>query len=244
MGGVHAPQTVEIVDSHLSNGRKENYNIFVVDWSCWSMSVNYYFARLRTRKVGKIEAEFIDWLHDKTGMSFETTHLYGHSLGAHVAGFTGKQVTKGRIKTIIGLDSAMPLFRFKNPQNRLANTDAEYVESIHTNGQVKGFYNPIGDAAFYPNGGRSQPNCGYSPFACAHWRAVTYFAEAIAKGTDNAFDTVTCEEFEDVKIRNCSGSSGGVKMGDPENFHKAKGIYFLETNSKAPFGVGDTYFKN
>lgn len=217
--------------------------MIIVDWSCWAMTVNYYFARLRTRKAGKRTAELIDWLHEKTGMPFETTFVYGHSLGAHVAGFTGKQVTEGKIRTIIGLDAAMPLFRLKNPQNRLANTDAEYVESFHTNGQVLGFYNPIGHAAFYPNGGRSQPSCGPSPINCSHGRAPTYLAEAIAKGSGNAFDTVTCEEFKDVKKRNCSSSPSGIKMGDPDNYKKARGIYFLVTESKAPFGVGEFYFK-
>uniref|UniRef100_T1GV37 Lipase domain-containing protein n=1 Tax=Megaselia scalaris TaxID=36166 RepID=T1GV37_MEGSC len=91
LGGVHAPQTIEIVDSHLSNGRKENYNMIIVDWSCWAMTVNYYFARLRTRKAGKKTAELIDWLHEKTGMPFETTFVYGHSLGAHVAVYHGIQ---------------------------------------------------------------------------------------------------------------------------------------------------------
>ncbi|KAL5280664.1 hypothetical protein ACFFRR_004588 [Megaselia abdita] len=243
LGGAKSGQTVEIVDSHLSNGRKENYNMIVVDWSCWAMTANYYLARLRTRRAGKRTAELIDWLHEKTGMPFETTYVYGHSLGAHVAGFTGKQVTKGKIKTIIGLDSAMPLFRLKNPQNRLADTDAEYVESMHTNGQVLGFYNPIGHAAFYPNGGRSQPTCGFSPFDCAHGRAITYLAEAIARGVDNGFDTVTCNNFTDVKVRHCEGDSGGIRMADPENYKKARGIYFLKTDGKSPFGIGTDYLK-
>lgn len=219
--------------------------MIIVDWSVWSMTVNYYLARLRTRKAGAKTAELIDWLHENTGMPFETLHLYGHSLGAHVAGFTGKQVTKGKIKTIIGLDPAMPLFRLKNPHNRLADTDAEYVETLHTNGQTLGFYNPIGKAAFYPNGGKSQPGCGKDYHGgCAHLLAPTYLAEAIAKGYDNNFHSLKCETFQAMKKRECFIYDEDIRMGDPENYKKAKGVYYLETHPYSPFGKGDGYIRD
>lgn len=233
-------QSYEIIDSHLLNGRNENYNVFIVDWSVMAMTWNYYLARLRTRKAGLKTAEFIDWLHTEGGLNFETTHVFGHSLGAHVAGFAGKQVTKGKIKTIVGLDPAMPLFRSKNPQNRLADTDAEYVETIQTNGLGLGFYHPIGQAAFYPNGGLKQPGCGRDITGdCAHCRAPTYLAEAVARGKSNSFHTVKCKDWADMKENKCSGDSEGVRMGDPENYKKAKGVYFLLTEASTPFGVGE-----
>uniref|UniRef100_T1GG43 Lipase domain-containing protein n=1 Tax=Megaselia scalaris TaxID=36166 RepID=T1GG43_MEGSC len=154
LGGVHAPQTIEIVDSHLGNGRKENYNMIIVDWSVWSMTVNYYLARLRTRKAGAKTAELIDWLHENTGMPFETLHLYGHSLGAHVAGFTGKQ------------------------------------------------------------------------------------------GYDNNFHSLKCETFQAMKKRECFIYDEDIRMGDPENYKKAKGVYYLETHPYSPFGKGDGYIRD
>ena len=205
------------------------------------MTVNYYLARFRAPKVGKRVAELIDWLHEETGMSFETTHVYGYSLGAHVAGFTGKQTTKGKVKVIIGLDAVHPLFRIKNPENRLSSTDAEYVEAIHTNGQGLGFYHPIAVSDFYPNGGRAQPGCGFNPLSCSHSRAATFFAESVAMGERSNYHTVKCETFADVKNRTCSLDSEGIRMGHKDNIKSAKGIYFLETKAEAPYAVGDVY---
>lgn len=138
----------------------------------------------------------------------------------------------------------MPLFRLKNPQNRLADTDAEYVETLHTNGLTLGFYNPIGKAAFYPNGGRSQPGCDEDYYGLrAHLLASTYLAEAIAKGNENTFHSVKCDSFDDMKKRQCSDFHGDVRMGDPENFQKAEGVYYLEIYPSTRFGMGDRFVK-
>lgn len=43
---------------------------------------------------------------------------------------------------------------------RLSETDADYVDVIHTDAGVFGIPDPIGHADFYPNGGRAlQPGC-------------------------------------------------------------------------------------
>ena len=51
---------------------------------------------------------------------------------AFFKGFVGKNVQRGRVKTIIGCDPAGPLFDQNNPVTRIAATDAEHVECIHT----------------------------------------------------------------------------------------------------------------
>lgn len=83
--------------------------------------------------------------------------VIGFSLGAHVAGVTGKRVRSGKIGKIIGLDPAMPLFSMDEPEARLDGTDADYVETVFTS--WLGFFIPIGMVNFYPNGGRTQPMC-------------------------------------------------------------------------------------
>lgn len=62
-------------------------------------------------------------------------HFIGHSLGAHLAGYTGYHLqhdfglTLGRIT---GLDPAEPLFSNTDPIIRLDRLDARYVDVIHT----------------------------------------------------------------------------------------------------------------
>lgn len=104
------------------------------------------------------------------------------SLGAHIAGLAGKHVQMasssiGMIACIIGLDPASYGFHLEKPEKRLANTDADYVQVIHTDinkfgmpyvtghGEFgkKEFVSflilsyctiPFFSADFYPNGGK------------------------------------------------------------------------------------------
>lgn len=92
-------------------------------------------------------------------------HLLGHSLGAHIMGYAGKQVkeiTGSKVQRITGMDPAGPLFEvpMQPPTKRLSHSDADVVEVVHTDGGLAGFVSPIGDIDFYPNGGLFiQPNC-------------------------------------------------------------------------------------
>ena len=65
---------------------------------------------------------------------------------------------------LLGLDPAGPLFEGYDPKVRLDETDADYVDVVHSNGEpliVGGFgiSEPIGHVDFYPNGGRAQRGC-------------------------------------------------------------------------------------
>jgi len=156
---------------------KAEYNIIVVDWSYCSKKINYFTARCCVDEVGKQVAKLIDFLNKKHKLSFKTLKLIGHSLGAHISGLAGKNVQNGKINTIIGLDPAMPCFKIDAHNERLFETDAEYVETIHTNAGVLGMLEPIGKASFYPNGGKIQPGC-LKP-SCSHSRSYKYYAESL-----------------------------------------------------------------
>lgn len=80
-------------------------------------------------------------------------NIAGHSLGAHIAGLTGKRVNQGRIQTIFALDPAGPLFSLNAPNERFAAGDAVYTEGIRTNAGGMGFAEPLAHADFYPNWG-------------------------------------------------------------------------------------------
>lgn len=104
--------------------------------------------------VGILVANLLDFLHENGFIQWNQVGLVGFSLGAHVAGHAGKNVRRGRINHIIGLDPAGPLFSVSNPAGRLDAGDAVYVEGIHTNGPTllivgAGIGAPIGHADFF-----------------------------------------------------------------------------------------------
>lgn len=136
---------------------KEDLNVVVVDWSAGARTPNYIAARNRVGSVGGAVARLIDFMYAEELTSFEKVNIVGHSLGGHVAGFTGKMVTRGRINAIFATDPAGPLFASGSPQDRLDFNDAVYTEAIHTNAGNLGFDQPITMASFYPNWGSSQP---------------------------------------------------------------------------------------
>lgn len=103
-------------------------------------------------------AGFIEYL-TQYGMKLSELQIVGHSLGAHIAGLAGKQLTVGKVAVIIGLDPAGPLFSVNKVDKRLDRTDADYVQIIHTDGGHFSIKYPIGHADFYPNGGTEQPGC-------------------------------------------------------------------------------------
>lgn len=78
-------------------------------------------------------------------MNSKDVTMVGHSLGAHIAGLTAKQVeSSNKIAVIIGLDPASPGFDYSKSHKRLAISDADYVQIIHTDGKKYGFAKPLG----------------------------------------------------------------------------------------------------
>lgn len=156
--------------------------------------MTYAEAAGRVGTMGNYVASFMDFLHENGFIQWERVGIVGFrynrkwfivtmdelfiyfnvSLGAHIAGIAGKNVLRGRINHIIGLDPgsvmslfssncvywenpcplAGPLFSVNNAANRLDSGDANYVEVLHTNGQTlfvpgSGIGQPIGHADFW-----------------------------------------------------------------------------------------------
>lgn len=92
---------VQATAAYLARG---DFNVICVDWALGAGTPNYITAVNRVSLVGAWLARFIDVLHTG-GHPFSHINVIGFSLGAHVAGISGKFVN-GRIPTIIGLDPA------------------------------------------------------------------------------------------------------------------------------------------
>ncbi|XP_011186592.2 phospholipase A1 VesT1.02 [Zeugodacus cucurbitae] len=222
-----------IRDAYLSKGK---FNVICVDWSDKAQTLNYAASVMRVPGVGKQVASFIDFLHQQGGLSYANLQVIGHSLGAHVSGYAGKNVRYGRIQQITGLDPALPMFSYDKPAERLNQNDAYYVESIQTCGGLLGFLRPIGKAAFYPNGGKSQPGCGLDlAGSCAHSRSWIYYAESIQK---NNFPSMKCSDYENAVEKSCGKTYSSVRMAAPTNYVNADGDFYVPVNKKAPYGKG------
>ena len=204
-----------------------DYNIICVDWGKLE-SINYFEAIALTKPVAEHTALLVKALKD-IGM-FDNIHVVGHSLGAHVAGFLGKDVQEmglGTLKRITGLDPADPGFGLNGPDGRLDKTDAEFVDVLHTNSGMlwEGaltIKNPIGHVDFYPAGGSHQPGCsevclgglcGNLDFddilrgGCSHLRANHYLRESIlARGKGrNRYLAWSCNSWRHGMAGECWG---------------------------------------
>ena len=136
-------------------------NVIAIDWSKPAASVDYIQSAANTAVVGQMISCVINRLSTDLNASATNYQLIGHSLGAQVSGFAGKNVSNPQIGHILGLDPAGPLFDGNPPNERLDRTDAQFVFIIHTNGyavipivQGLGYLPACGDYDFYVNGGK------------------------------------------------------------------------------------------
>lgn len=212
------------------------FNVVVVDWGAGAQTGNYLAARNRIFDVGPRVAQMADFLNLQ-GASFASMAVVGHSLGGHTAGIAGKRTSRGRLAAVVAMDPAGPGFDLSRPGERVAPTDANYVEVIHTNGGLLGMDPPIGLADHYPNFGRSQPGCGIDAAGtCAHSRAWEFFAESIT--TNTHFTARLCRNFADITNNNCVSAGAQRRMGGEPLTTAARGIYWCSTNGSAPFARG------
>lgn len=91
-------KTVQIFAAYLHRG---GVNIIIVDWSPMCAFPWYSHAVLNTRIAAKYLAKFIEYLVSRR-FYLSKIHLIGFSLGAEIAGFTGKNLKIGKLPRITG----------------------------------------------------------------------------------------------------------------------------------------------
>ena len=158
-----------------------------MDWAKRS-AATYLHASGNTVAAGLTVARFIETLIE-VGASPSSVHVVGHSLGAHVAGIAGFNVSEETvIGRVTGLDPAGWMFEVPHLQPaplRLSPAAADFVDVIHTTGGLTGLgvgsSVPMGHADFYANRGEApQPGCHRAhALGCSHARAVLLFVESI-----------------------------------------------------------------
>ncbi|XP_058117306.1 lipase member H-like [Anopheles ziemanni] len=220
--------TVESVDglakAYIAKGA---YNVIGVDWSAAASTIFYPLARMQVGAVAETVAKQIS-LFLRAGQKPAQIVIIGHSLGAHVAGMTGKHFPNiPKLAAVVGLDPAGPLFSENRPSERLDLLDAEYVEVIHTNLGWLGYHAVLGQADFFPNGGYSQAGC--VTHTCDHQRSVEYFRMSL-ESTQPLYVGRRCE----TKLINdaCDGALA-VMGSDPDERFKLKtsGVFYLQISN-------------
>ncbi|CAH0592302.1 unnamed protein product [Chrysodeixis includens] len=203
----------------------EDANVIVVDWRGLANS-GYSNAFNGVPNVGQHLGDFLMWLIGNAGGNWNNVHLVGHSLGAHVIGNAGRRAG-GRPRRITGLDPAGP--GWGGNGNALNRNSGRYVECIHTDGRVTGIMNAIGDADFYPNGGRNpQPGCTNN--VCSHGRANDLFASTVRH---NHLVGRRCPNIWEAELSTCNGAN--FHMGNGNLGKSGSGLYALRTGRAWPF---------
>ncbi|XP_030768030.1 pancreatic triacylglycerol lipase-like [Sitophilus oryzae] len=182
--------------------------------------------------------------HESGEIPRENLHVIGFSLGCHIASMAGKSLPENvRIPRITALDPAYPEFPIQDRTKRLANTDADYIDVIHTDSGIFGFPVSIGHSDFYPNGGRAlQPGCQPSYLAsqqiveqvvaCSHVRAWKLYVESVIN--PSAFPVTRCQKWGG-EHKQCNFTVDGY-MGFASN-PNMNGKYYLRTGFKYPYGL-------
>lgn len=197
----------------------------VVDWGGGS-SPPYNQASANIRLVGAITAHMIHLIAEEYRLkNLDHVHMIGHSLGAHLSGYTGYYLQKDfnlKLGRISGMDPAELAFTETNPIVRLDVTDAKFVDIVHSDATPfvpkigLGLFEPIGHLDFYPNGGFNQPGCDqtlrkrkdgmwissmFQFFSCSHARSIEFYIESIRNKCP--FTAITCESYEQFLAGNC-----------------------------------------
>lgn len=91
--------TIVLCLAYLDDG---DYNVIGVDWSRLVKAPWYSAAASHTKVSGGRIAMFIDFLVS-TGVSLDSIHIIGHSLGAHAAGYAASNIKSGKIHRVTGI---------------------------------------------------------------------------------------------------------------------------------------------
>ncbi|XP_045502795.1 lipase member H-like isoform X1 [Colias croceus] len=168
------------------------------------------------------------------GYPISKIHLIGFSLGAHVAGITGKLVQKKLnqvIERITALDPARPCF-LEPSRFRLRKEDAAFVYVLHTSSGVIGLEDPIGHVDVYANGlTSSQPECKgmIITLECDHAQAWKLYSASVTNSS--ALIGQRCLDWKELKNSKCSGDIADVGY-DCNSANRGLYIYRSQVESR------------
>ncbi|XP_014674903.1 PREDICTED: inactive pancreatic lipase-related protein 1-like [Priapulus caudatus] len=198
-----------------------DYNVIVVDWQKGAAGL-YAKATANARLVGKDIQNLYGAFGDVYGalkVSASRFHLIGYAMGAHVAGYAGGQGRGIRfLGRITGMDPTDPSFQWTNAYIRLDESDASFVDVIHSDSK------------------------GWNEYVhCNHRRAHDLFIDSIRSTCPyRAFE---CESQEQLEAGECDTSNPktsariGMHAVDSKSLLSGRKnvAMFITTGDKNPF---------
>ncbi|XP_045514123.1 phospholipase A1-like [Pieris brassicae] len=224
----------------MANGyAKRGYNVL--------MSETFHFLTYiypKSVRLSRVIGQQFGMLFVKltqAGLRPENLELVGTSLGAHIVSHAAKyyqSVIGKKPFRLTGLDPAGPCFRGLPADEKVAPTDAEHVDVIHTNIDGFGIAERLGHVDFYANGGEYQPgDIPYIPclVICSHIRSLLYWW--IALDNPKKFIAMKCDSIQDARSAKCYNNTELNYAGLETDFGKP-GIYYLPTHNEFPYYMG------
>ncbi|XP_077287428.1 pancreatic triacylglycerol lipase-like [Arctopsyche grandis] len=212
-------------------------NANVLQYEHSSMTRDMYFQAVT---LGQYAGEALGKvLANMYSLGVRNFHLIGLSLGAQVAAFTAKEfykITGVKIEQLTGLDPSGPCYYKVPASQRLAKTDADFVDVIHTDLGVFGVSSSVGHVDFFPNSGSNMPGC-WGVNLCNHVDSIIYYTES-AFISKNAFNSVNCIDWNTFINKGCTNNTQ-VSMGYWLPNTVPNGNYYLKTSDKAVYALGN-----
>lgn len=154
----HDEVILGLVNAYLS---RYDCNVITVEYVNIS-NTQYSQAYCNAQKGAKMMTDFFCKVHNEGYFDLGKVHMVGFSLGAQIIGLIGQGVQQKcnqKVDRLTGLDPAGPIYQNQDISMRLDKSDAKFVDVIHSNMGMFGYYGSMGHVDFFPNCGTSQPGC-------------------------------------------------------------------------------------
>ncbi|XP_011311218.1 inactive pancreatic lipase-related protein 1 isoform X2 [Fopius arisanus] len=237
-GGRNLAPSTDLRNAFFKRG---NYNIIIVDYGSLVREPCLSQMQWGPDFCSRCIAQLVRYLRDhQRGTPVETIHVLGYSVGAHIAGLIANHLPDDKLGRITGLDPTIFFYMNGNRSRDLDETDAHFVDIIHTGAGILGQWGPNGHADFYVNGGSSQPGCASTSIlrtlSCDHTKVTPYYIESIT--TKSGFWAAPCPNLFSYIIGLCRPEDDEwIPMGE-DTPHTARGIFYLSTNGHKPYARG------
>ncbi|KAL1403262.1 hypothetical protein pipiens_005749 [Culex pipiens pipiens] len=193
-GWTSSSQEAHFRDLAGNYSRYVDSNVCLVDWANLAAYSYDVASGQSIRMTANYLTRFVRFLN-LNGIGYAKVTLIGHSLGAHISGFVGKNLG-GEVGQIFALDPAGVMFTMPEDvgeSNRLTKSDAKFVQVVYTTQGTLAMGISAGHQNLWmnSNGMYPQPGCkkvgeGKGLFSktvaeltCSHTMSVAMFLAAL-----------------------------------------------------------------